>query len=281
MAFSYDFIRSDNFILRFFSRLFFKKLGEINRINNYPQFVLLNHDYVSNDILIDGYYEIKELITLCEWLKYKKKVKCVIDVGAYIGNHSVFFSKYFKKVISFEPNSFSYKLLELNTVTKKNIKIHNFGLSDKNSIKDFYSYDLNYGGSSIKKNKNLKYKKIKAKFVKFDNLKIKQKADLIKIDVEGEELNVLKGMSKYLLKYKPIIAFECQKNDFKNGTTQVIEYLKKNNYKNFYSIENTKSNNLFSKIIRAINFLFFIRKKYIIKKKKFVSKFYNFIIAEY
>ena len=72
-------------------------------------------------------------------------------MGAYIGNHAVFFSNYFKNVISFEPNSFSYKLLDINTSKKKNIKIHNFGLSDKNQTKDFYSYENNYGGSSIKK----------------------------------------------------------------------------------------------------------------------------------
>ena len=63
---------------------------------------------VSNDILIDGFYEGKELKILCEWLKKKKKLNLVIDVGAYLGNHAVFFSKYFKNVISFEPNSFSY-----------------------------------------------------------------------------------------------------------------------------------------------------------------------------
>ncbi len=281
MSFAYNFYKSDNFFLRFFSRMLLRKLGRINKDSKFPQFILLNHDYVSNDILIDGFYEIKDLITLCEWLKSRKKTNLVIDVGAYIGNHSVFFSKYFKNVISFEPNSFSYKLLQLNTLSKKNIKIYNYGLSKKNSVKDFYSYDLNFGGSSVIQNKNLKYKKIKAKFVKFDGLKIKKKADLIKIDVEGDELNVLKGMNKYILKHKPTIVFECQISEFKNGTTQVIEYLKKNNYKKFYSIENSKSDSLFSKIFYLLGFIFFSRRKYIIKKNRFEHKFYNFIIAEY
>ena len=62
-----------------------------------------------------------------------------------------FFSNYFKKVYSFEPNTFSFKLLKLNTINQQNIKIYNFGLSDKNQIKNFYSYESNYGGSSVKK----------------------------------------------------------------------------------------------------------------------------------
>ena len=88
-------------------------------------------------------------------------------------------------------------------------------------------------------------------------------------------------MNKYILKHKPTIVFECQISEFKNGTTQVIEYLKKNNYKKFYSIENSKSDSLFSKIFYLLGFIFFSRRKYIIKKNRFEHKFYNFIIAEY
>ncbi len=281
--YSYDFYRSDNLIIKAFARFFFKKISYLNSTFKTSQFVLFNNDYVSNDILIDGYYEFKELKTLCEWLKKKKKLNLAIDVGAYIGNHAVFFSNYFKNVISFEPNSFSYKLLDINTSKKKNIKIHNFGLSDKNQTKDFYSYENNYGGSSIKKNKNIKFSKIKAKFKKFDNLKFNKKADLIKIDVEGHELNVLKGMSKYIKKYKPIIVFECQEKEIFNGTSKVIKFLKGKNYKNFYSIENYIENNVsfLDKLMFIFKYLFFERKKYIVKKKIFKKKFYNFIIAEF
>lgn len=281
MSFSHSFYKSDNIFLRYLTRFLLKKNNTLNKSLNYPEFVMINYDHVSNDILIDGFYEIKDLTILCEYLKSKKKLNCSIDVGGYLGNHSIFFSKYFKKVITFEPNEFSYELLKLNTKKKKNIKIYNCGLSDKNSSKDFYSYKNNYGGSSIIRNKNLKFDKLKAKFLKFDNLKIKQKIDLVKIDVEGHEINVLRGMSRYLKKNKPVIVFECQKREIINGTSKVIDFLKKHNYKNFYSIENNLSNNnnFFSRIFSLIKF-FIIRKKYIVKKDKFEEKFYNFIIAE-
>ena len=55
------------------------------------------------------------------------------------------------------------------------------------------------------------------------------------------------------------------------------------NYKNFYSIENYRSSNvdIVHKFLNLIKFILFSRKKYIIKKSKFESKFYSFIIAEY
>jgi len=281
--YSYNFYKSDKFILKYLTRFFLKKISYLNKSFQTSQFVLFNNDYISNDILIDGYYEFKELKILCEWLKKKKKLNLVIDVGANIGNHAIFFSNYFKNVISFEPNTNSYKLLDMNTFKKKNIKIYNFGLSNMGQIKDFYSYENNYGGSSIIKNKNLKFSKIKAKFKKFDNLRFYKKADLIKIDVEGEELNVLKGMSNYLEKYKPIIVFECQEKEIFNGTSKVIKFLKNKKYKNFYSIENYIKNefSFFGKCIFIFKYIFFERKKYIIKKKFFKKKFYNFIIAEF
>lgn len=285
MIFSYNFYKFDKFILKFFSRILLNKLLKNNKLNKFPQFTILNHDYVSNDIIVDGYYEIKELKTLCEWLKYKKKINYAVDIGAYLGNHSVFFSEYFNQVLSFEPNSFSFKLLKMNTENKKNIKIQNLGLLDKSCIKNFYSYHNNYGGSGLKKNPNIKkeFDILKAKFIKFDNLNIKKKIDLIKIDVEGSELKVLRGMQKYLQNTHPIIVFECQADEIKNGSTKVIEFLRKNGYKNFYSIENNKNinKNILSKVLDIFQFIFISRKKYIVKREKFEKKFYSFIIAEY
>ena len=75
MNFSYDFYKSDKFILKYLARLIFKKLSNTNSSFDTSQFVLVNNDYVSNDILIDGFYEAKELKILCEWLKKKKKLK--------------------------------------------------------------------------------------------------------------------------------------------------------------------------------------------------------------
>lgn len=281
--FFYDFYKEDIFINKFFFRFFFKKILNNNLKKKHPNFVIFNHDYVSTDILIDGFYEYKELITLINWLKKKNKFNNVLDIGANIGNHSVFFSKYFKKVLSFEPNPHSFDLLKLNTKKYKKINIFNFGLSNKNSTQDFYSYELNYGGSSLKKNNKIPYQKFKAKFYKFDQLKkVEKNIDLIKIDVEGEELNVLKGLKDTIKKNEPIIIFEVHKDEIRNGSSKVIDYLKDLKYNNFYSIENYESQNIniINKIMYFLKFLFYSRKKYVVRKNFFEKKFYSFIIAE-
>ena len=278
----YDFYKEDNYIIKYLLRYLIRKNNIIHIKNKSPKFLILNQDYVSMDILIDGYYEIKELKVLFKWLKNKIKFNNVIDAGAYLGNHSVYFSNFFKKVISFEPNPYSYELLKLNTKQRKNIKIYNAGLSDKNCVKDFYNYELNHGGSSVIKNKEVPHTKHKAKFYNFDKLNLKKKIDLVKIDVEGDELNVLKGMEKTLKSSNPIIIFECQKNEIFDGTSSVIKFLKSRDYNKFYSIQNYQSTNvtIFDKLIYIIKFMFLSRKKYVVKKDKFESKFYSFIIAE-
>ena len=282
IKFMHNFYKEDKFIVRFFLRYFLHKNFLINKKDNKPKFVIINNDYISKEIIIDGYYEIKELTVLFKWLKNKIKFNYVLDVGAYIGNHSVFFSNYFKNVLSFEPNPYSYELLKLNTKNKKNIYIYNFGLSNKKSIEDFYNYEFNHGGSSIIKNKKNIHTKYKAKFNSFDRLNVKKKIDLIKIDVEGNELKVLKGMEETLKKDFPIVLFECHKKEFFNGTTHTINFLKSKGYSKFYSIENYPNTKItiFNKLFFLIKFIFFSRMKYIVKKNKFESKFYTFIIAE-
>ena len=280
--FSYDFYKEDNFLLKYVFRYLLNKVLKLNIKKKNPKFVIFNQDYVSNDILIDGYYEIKELRILNKWLKKKIKFGVALDVGAYIGNHSIFFSKYFKKVFSFEPNPDSFELLKLNTKEKKNIKVFNYGLSNKKSTKNFYSYYSNYGGSSVIKNEKIPYKKFKALFNKFDRLNIRERIDLIKIDVEGDELNVLKGLEKTLGKFSPIVLFESQKKDIVNGSSKVINFLKSKKYNKFYSIENFKNTNvnILDKVFYMFKFLFISRKKYILRRKNFEKKYYSLIIAE-
>ena len=53
-----------------------------------------------------------------------------VDVGANIGNHSILFSNFFKKVTSFEPQKEVFEVLKLNTRKIQNISIINKGLSN-------------------------------------------------------------------------------------------------------------------------------------------------------
>ena len=57
-----------------------------------------------------------------------------------------------------------------------------------------------------------------------------KKIGLIKIDVEGHEIKVLRGAANLIKKQKPVILFEQNAGEIKNGTSESIEFLKSCGY---------------------------------------------------
>lgn len=138
------------------------------------------------------------------------------DIGANIGQHSLFMSLHADQVHSFEPYSVvSQKLerhIELNGIS--NITLHKVGLSNQQEELDFYaptgrnqgigSFDA---GTVSKGNKNLG----KLALVRGDDYLAQnglQDIALLKIDVEGFEKNVVEGLRDTLEKSRPLIVLE-------------------------------------------------------------------------
>lgn len=210
-----------------------KKLSKIKK----NPFAIFKDDTISNQIIAQDLYERYELETLSSYFETNKKIKfnnkIFIDVGANLGNHSIFFSKIFKKVITFEPNPIVFPLLKYNTSFYKNIKNFNFGLFDKNKSMILNIVNFNFAGSSLKHD-NFSHKNyVKVKLKKLDSLNLKERIGLIKIDVENSEFEVLKSSQKTIKKHKPIILFEQQPSEIKNFTSQSLLLLKKYNYSFF------------------------------------------------
>lgn len=170
--------------------------------------------------------------------KFIKKSKNVLDIGANIGFSTLKFKEINNNlnILAFEPQASMYKLMVKNIRTNniKNVKIYNFGLSNSNKKHNFHS-SINYpGNGSIKKlQPKLKTNKKIIKFIKGDSL-IKNKIDFIKIDTEGSELLVLKGLEKTITKYKPVIFCEILRKWTKVFTinpNDIIGYLSHYGYK--------------------------------------------------
>lgn len=222
-----------------------KSIAKKNIKKNF-QLVIFSFDHIGLSINLDGRYENSQLNLLEQFITKKMKnsnKQIALDIGANIGNHSLFLSKYFEKVYSFEPNPITFDVLSINTkylADKKNIITYNFGLSDIENELPFIVNSDNIGGSKIisldSKSSNPKKLLIKVKKADDIDILLKENISLIKIDVEGHEINSLKGAEKIIVKNKPVILFEQGSEEIIDKKSEVIEYLSGHNY-SFYTMK--------------------------------------------
>ena len=211
-----------------------QKAAEFKKIYSFNLIYFFN-DKLSREISIKGIFEKEQLFAT---LSVLKKKRTLIDVGANIGNHSIFFSKYFKKILSFEPFPLTFSVLKLNTMNIKNISLFNYGLSDKTKILYFDDKaTCNVAGMKL-----LRKSKISTKLNTFDK-KFSNLKDiyLIKVDVEGHEKQVISGMTKTLKKNSSVLFIEFDPNDYYKSS--LINKLKKIGYINFYFFSNSNDEN--------------------------------------
>lgn len=153
----------------------------------------------------------------------KNKINTVFDVGASRGNYAIMVRRYFPKakIYSFEPHTESFQILK-EKADKHNLKVFNIGLSSKSGKSKLWDYikedkTTNLTFPSIYKEviKDVHRKKARSQTIKLTTIemfakknKIKQ-IDLLKVDTEGNELNILKGASSMIDRKKiKVIQFE-------------------------------------------------------------------------
>ena len=261
--------------IKFFLHKFFQRiLLSLNLQTESEIKVLFNKDIISTDIFVNGVYEKELLNFIIELTKSfgEIKKKTVVDIGSNIGNHSIFFSKYFKEVYSFEAHPKIFLVQKINVSQNNNIKLFNFGIGNANKNTFIYENEFNLGGSSII---NKVGKKINIKLKKLDSIKNLKNLILIKVDVEDFELEVLKGSIKTLKKFKPIITFESWSNH-----EPKIAFLNKLGYK-IYIVDNANPFSLsIFKAIYNLKDIFIGRKfKLIEYSRDFKNKSFDQLIA--
>lgn len=177
--------------------------------------IFTEQQYIRNDIVInDG--------------------DCIFDVGANIGLFALFVSQLRKsvKIYAFEPIKQIFEVLQENSRlhSLSNIFLFNYGLSSENNLKQLFTFYPNMAGNSTTKplekleqrdvmkaalsQEQMEYLfqstqvsgELRTLSSVINELDIKS-IDLLKIDVEGEEYEVLKGIEgKDWGKIKQIIA---------------------------------------------------------------------------
>lgn len=189
------------------------------------------NDHIRNKMIkIQNFYEWNLLRTLPKFFKGGTS----IDIGAYIGTHTVFFKKYcrFDKVISFEPNPISYKYLikncKLNNIEAELINNSVSNINGKCISKSIS--DTNSGSSII-----ISDDEGTINIVKLDDYDFKD-VKLIKIDTEGMECEVIDGGVDLINMSHPIIIAECFEDKYTDRYEKINTLLESMGYKNIYTI---------------------------------------------
>lgn len=174
--------------------------------------------------------------------KHIKKDSVVLDIGAYIGTHTVCLSKIVGengKVFSFEPQKSIYKCLD-RTIQKNNLMnvyLFNNAVSNNKNIVQFTETTNGRASMTHMRPKLRDFEsKVNVKCLTIDSLNLDQ-CDFIKIDVECCELLVLEGATETIKRHKPIILIECFDIHYKKLLTilekleyEIIENLPQMNY---------------------------------------------------
>lgn len=143
-----------------------------------------------------------------------------IDIGAHIGNHSAFFVNFCPctYVVAYEPVDEIFKVLKSNMKLYKNVKLIQSAVTTSKTYTPKLR-ESHPGSSTVDIHKGSRESTF---------FEPKETVGLIKIDVEGNELDVVKRCYDLIERDKPHLFIESfvYKNTLKNFLPKGYEYVK-------------------------------------------------------
>jgi len=169
--------------------------------------VNMENDPIQRNHRRGQFYEQKELNQLVDFFP---EGGVFVDIGANVGNHSLFAATFLKpsKVIPFEPNPKAYELLIQNVLVNGLIDVFDLsklgvGVSDaKSGGFAMEKRERNLGGAKMLPGEG------DLEVYPADDLLADETPAMIKIDVEGMEMQVLAGLEGTLARCRPMILAE-------------------------------------------------------------------------
>jgi FkbM family methyltransferase len=170
----------------------------------------------------------------------------VLDIGANIGHYTAKLSKLVGpagRVMAFEPVPDTFELLAANMMRHRyrNVTLINMAVSDltlevgmnipkfDSGLNNYYMANLTTGASNLK-----------VLTVSVDALRIEHPVGFVKIDAEGHELSVLKGMIGILTRDKPVLVIE-------DNSPEIAEFVESFGYSSRKQ-EDASSNRIFEPV---------------------------------
>ena len=196
-------------------------------------------------LLSHSFHETK-LTNEIQKLQSEINNKSIIDAGAYIGDTSVFLAKHYpnQKIYAIEPSENNCNFME-NVKEKNNLNnlfIYNSLLSDK--ITDYSTKNVNEPNAVYSESNNSACSSsLVLQSTTIDTLVdsniIMGPVGLLHFDVEGMELEVLKGSAHTIITHKPIIIVETLGKSNKNDDLQ--NYLQRLGYYKYITVNESCS----------------------------------------
>ena len=160
-----------------------------------------------------------------EWCKLQnKKFNLIIDVEAWCGTVSLSMQQYAKNIYCYEPNKLHYDCLARNLSVHSHVRLYNQALGNEDGF-------IKLTEEAATQNTRVLREKGQTQINKLDSLDL-QGVDFIKIDVEGLEMEVLKGAGKTLENVEYLM-IELNGNSEKYGSSKkdIKEHLKSLGFK--------------------------------------------------
>ncbi len=157
--------------------------------------------------------------------------RCVFDIGANYGLHSLLFLAHGVRVISFEPNPACREFLaRLEILNGLQFSVEGTAVGSIDGTAELYFPDTNTWLGSIDPNRIQDLSRehelhcVEVPCISLDSYVRKSGLvpDVIKLDTEGSELQILEGANDTLESGKPILIFECWLN---SGREQLWRFL--------------------------------------------------------
>ena len=162
---------------------------------------------------------------LIEWCKKNdKKFNHIVDIGAWCGTWTLSMQQYAKNIHCYEPNNLHYGCLARNITPYSHVESYNQAVGNEDGF-------VKLTEERATQNTRVLLEKGETKINKLDSLGYKD-IDFIKIDVEGLEMEVLKGAEKTLEDVKYLM-IELNGNSERYGSSKkdIKEHLKSLGFK--------------------------------------------------
>lgn len=157
----------------------------------------------------------------------------VCDIGANKGSYLYWMSKWAGRVVAFEPQPglAQYLATACDRLRLSNAVVEAMGVSDSSGTKQLYIPAPNSPGASLVPSAGMETLPVRVVALD-DYFPPEKKIALLKVDVEGAEMDVFKGAERILRESRPTLVFEYEQRHLQEGTVaDCFAYLEARGYR--------------------------------------------------